>query len=84
MDKFRVGQKVRYVCPGEIPGFYMDRVGEGTIAIIVGKTTFPDEPFPRWDLDNGWRPIEPCLELVYDGDQLVTWEECAWKPVRVS
>jgi hypothetical protein len=85
MDKFRVGQKVRYIKADLLPQmFYMDLDGVGTIATIVGKVVWADEPFPRWELDNGWNPIEPCLEPVYDGAQPVTWEECAWKPVRVS
>jgi hypothetical protein len=85
MDKFRVGQRVRYIKADLLPQmFYMDLDGVGTIATIVGKVVWDDEPFPRWELDNGWNPIEPCLEPVYDGDQPVTWEECAWKPARVS
>jgi hypothetical protein len=86
MDKFRVGQMVRKV---RLVG-RLDIYPIGVVATITGpkQKFFHEETgeaflgYPT-DLDT-WAPIEHTIELVYDGDQPVTWEECAWKPVRVS
>lgn len=90
MDKFKVGQRVRFtgktstkvkISEDEIP-----HIGE------CGNITSPSyidiEGIKRYkakfDVLGECIPVEDCIEPVYDGDEKSSWEECVWKPLNVS
>jgi len=89
MDKFRVGQMVRKVRlagdVGELPigtiGCITDCVKE---RCWLGKFYFgygTDTVTPGGYI---WTPREDLIELIYDGDQPASWEDCAWKPEKIK
>jgi hypothetical protein len=83
MDKFRVGQKVRFV------GLVKQPEDNGKITTIVaqqekfvskrtGKLMF------GYEVTGGYGVKEINLEPVYDGDEKSSWSESAWKPNKVK
>jgi hypothetical protein len=87
MDKFHVGQRVRY------------KKTKGLGNILQERKYYEAEPSHKYDWyyhvlldgnDSGWKPdgrwslTEDKLEPVYDGDQASSWEECAWRPDLIT
>jgi hypothetical protein len=82
-DKFKVGDKVRVIkCKEPEHQFLI-----GTICTVTSPSYVDcrEPSYKRYCTDvmvgdNPLRPVEHCLELVYDGDDKSSWSECAWKP----
>lgn len=89
MDKFRVGQKVRI-----IKSKHPERVG--LIATITQKRAWRKHLDGnlifgyRLDLPPKNKSAKFCsypeesLAPVYDGDEKISWSECAWNPNEVK
>jgi hypothetical protein len=76
-DKFRVGQRVRIVASAINP----ERVGlVCTISRQRYEFNILNTTLYCYDLSDGLRATEECLEPVYDGDQKSSWQDCEWKP----
>jgi len=88
MTTFYVGQRVRLARPqhprhmgmtGTVSAIFPERQG---FSYIVNCEIIPDGPLvsgavPETHTDR----LEP---ILYDGNQLVSWSECAWKPEGVE
>jgi hypothetical protein len=88
MDKFKPGDRVETirvpdaVSPTGRWNFSPDIIGKrGT---VTSTATLDNWGLWRYDvqLDNGEKcePIEQGIVPIYDGDTVVSWETCAWRP----
>lgn len=83
-DKFYVGQRVRITSHRYPPFADGNHSLVGKVGSITAKAMV-QYGHQRWYLDlsdeNGKVcPIEAVLEPIYDGDTLVAWSDCAWRP----
>ena len=84
MDKFRVGQKVRY------KGLIINYANNGKVTEVTeprhlaispaGEEVFVYSVGERDEEGLFYGVFEENLEPVYDGDEKSSWNECAWKP----
>lgn len=90
MRKFNVGDRVRVIRSDALPS----HAGKETVVTEVMGLAYhahPDFPDDIWyctglQFSDGEGCVFPAgaLEPIYDGNEKVSWSECAWKPNSVS
>lgn len=80
--KFSVGQRVRIVKVDR----RTDLLGTETVITAIDRAGLHEIDIPS-DIDVDYWPHFWCraeqIEPIYDGNEKVSWSECAWKPKKV-
>lgn len=85
-DKFRVGQRVRYV---NVAG-YQEKYNGKIVTIIEPRMIRNTANLFGYRVDHlspygtGYLVLEENIEPLYDGDEASSWSECAWKPEEMK